>query len=92
MDLDLRWVAALCYPQQRHRGSGVAAAVLNHPAGVAWLANKLAPFGVALGPGEFVLGGSFTATVEAHAATVPRRLRVIQYDHLPLRLTPCLSI
>jgi len=33
--------------------SGVAAAVLNHPAnGVAWLANKLAPFDVGLEPGS----------------------------------------
>ncbi|MFO1079193.1 MAG: 2-oxo-hepta-3-ene-1,7-dioic acid hydratase [Reyranellaceae bacterium] len=68
MDLDLRWVAALCYRNNVIEESGVAAAVLNHPAnGVAWLANKLAAFDVALEPGEFVLGGSFTATVEAHA-------------------------
>jgi 2-oxo-hept-3-ene-1,7-dioate hydratase len=68
MDLDLRWVAALCYRNNVIEESGVAAAVLNHPAnGVAWLANKLAPFDVGLEPGEFVLGGSFTATVEARA-------------------------
>jgi 2-oxo-hept-3-ene-1,7-dioate hydratase len=68
MDLDLRWVSVLCYRNNVIEESGVAAAVLNHPAnGVAWLANKLAPFDVALEPGEFVLGGSFTATVEARA-------------------------
>jgi 2-oxo-3-hexenedioate decarboxylase/2-keto-4-pentenoate hydratase len=27
---------------------------------VAWLANALAPFGVALQPGQFVMSGSFT--------------------------------
>ncbi|MGD9886190.1 MAG: hypothetical protein AB7U95_39475 [Reyranella sp.] len=51
--------------------SGVAAAVLNHPAnGVAWLANKLAPFDIALEPGQFILGGSFTGVVEARAGDV----------------------
>jgi 2-oxo-hept-3-ene-1,7-dioate hydratase len=68
LDLDLRWVAALCYRNNAIEESGVAAAVLNHPAnGVAWLANKLAPFDVALEPGQFVLGGSFTGVVEARA-------------------------
>src|SRR2546423_1748047 len=66
LDLDLRWVAALCYRNNVIEESGVAAAVLNHPAnGVAWLANKLAPFDIALEPGQFVLGGSFTGVVEA---------------------------
>ncbi len=68
MDIDLRWVAALCYRNGVIEESGVAAAVLNHPAnGVAWLANKLAPHGVPLEPGQVVLGGSFTRTVEARA-------------------------
>jgi 2-oxo-hept-3-ene-1,7-dioate hydratase len=52
MDLDLRWVAALRYRNNIIEESGVAAAVLNHPAnGVAWLANKLAPFDITLEPG-----------------------------------------
>jgi 2-oxo-hept-3-ene-1,7-dioate hydratase len=68
MDVDLRWVGVLCHRNNVIEESGVAAAVLNHPAnGVAWLANKLAPFGTALEPGEFVLGGSFTSVVEARA-------------------------
>ncbi len=71
MDVDLRWVGVLCYRNNVIEESGGAAAVLNHPAnGVAWLANKLAPFGIALEPGQFVLGGSFTSTVEAHAGDV----------------------
>jgi 2-oxo-hept-3-ene-1,7-dioate hydratase len=66
MEVDLRWVAALCYRNGIIEESGVAAAVLNHPAnGIAWLANKLAPFDVALEPGQFVLSGSFTGVVEA---------------------------
>lgn len=71
MEVDLRWVGVLCHRNNVIEESGVAAAVLNHPAnGVAWLANKLAPFGIALEPGEFVLGGSFTAMVEARAGDV----------------------
>jgi 2-keto-4-pentenoate hydratase len=39
--------------------SGNTAAILGHPAnGVAWLANKLAEFGLALEPGEIVLPGT----------------------------------
>jgi len=60
-DTDLRWVAALLYRNETIEESGVAAAVLNHPAtGVAWLANKLAQHGDHLEPGEIVLAGSFT--------------------------------
>jgi 2-oxo-hept-3-ene-1,7-dioate hydratase len=71
MDVDLRWVGVLCYRNNIIEESGVAAAVLNHPGnGVAWLANTLAPFDTALEPGQFILGGSFTATVEAHAGDV----------------------
>ncbi|MCC3332210.1 2-oxo-hept-4-ene-1,7-dioate hydratase [Nocardia abscessus] len=60
-DTDLRWVAALLYRNETIEESGVAAAVLNHPAtGVAWLANKLAQHEDRLEPGEIVLAGSFT--------------------------------
>ncbi|MEQ6291570.1 2-oxo-hept-4-ene-1,7-dioate hydratase [Vogesella sp. GCM10023246] len=65
-ELDLRWVSALMYRNGVIEESGVAAAVLNHPAnGVAWLANKLAPFDVSLLPGQVILGGSFTRPVAA---------------------------
>jgi 2-oxo-hept-3-ene-1,7-dioate hydratase len=41
--------------------TGLAAAVLNHPAiGVAWLANKIAVFDEQLNAGDVVLAGSFT--------------------------------
>ncbi|WP_298670581.1 2-oxo-hept-4-ene-1,7-dioate hydratase [uncultured Sphingomonas sp.] len=66
--IDLRWVSALMYRNGVIEESGVAAAVLNHPArGVAWLANKLAPYGQRLEAGEIVLGGSFTAPIPARA-------------------------
>jgi 2-oxo-hept-3-ene-1,7-dioate hydratase len=66
--VDLRWVSALLFRNGVIEESGVAAAVLNHPAnGPAWLANKLAPYGEALEPGQIVLGGSFIAPVFASA-------------------------
>ena len=66
--VDLRWVSALLHRNGVIEESGVAAAVLNHPAtGPAWLANKLAPYGEWLEPGQIVLGGSFTAPVFASA-------------------------
>ena len=66
--VDLRWVCALMYRNGVIEESGVAAAVLNHPAnGIAWLANKLAPHGQRLEAGEIVLGGSFTAPIPARA-------------------------
>ena len=66
--VDLRWVSALLYKNGVIEESGVAAAVLNHPAnGVAWLANKLAAWGEFLEKGEVVLGGSFTRPSNAVA-------------------------
>jgi hypothetical protein len=48
------------------KSPGLAAAVLNDSAnGVAWLANKLSPHGVALEPDHVILGGSFTRPVPA---------------------------
>jgi 2-oxo-hept-3-ene-1,7-dioate hydratase len=83
-DIDLRWVAALCYRNGVIEESGVAAAVMNHPAnGVAWLANKLAPHGEALAPGEVVLGGSFTRTVPARAGDM------FHIDYGPLGTITC---
>ena len=44
-EVDLRWVGALHYKNSVIEETGLAAGVLNHPAnGVAWLANRLAPF------------------------------------------------
>ena len=65
-DVDLRWVSAIMSRNGVIEETGVAAGVLNHPAnGVAWLANKLHPFGVSLEAGEVILGGSFTRPVAA---------------------------
>ena len=67
-DVDLRWVAALCSRNGIIEESGVAAAVLDHPAnGIAWLANKLSLHGVTLDAGLVVLSGSFVRPVPATA-------------------------
>ncbi|MNJ49999.1 2-hydroxyhexa-2,4-dienoate hydratase [compost metagenome] len=66
-EIDLRKVPAVLYRNGVIEESGVSAAVLNHPAkGVAWLANKLAPYDVTLEPGQIILGGSFTRPVAAN--------------------------
>ncbi len=66
--VDLRWVGALLHKNGVVEETGLAAAVLNHPAhGVAWLANKLAPHGESLRAGDVVLAGSFTRPVAAVA-------------------------
>jgi len=68
MDVDLRWVAAVLSRNGVIEESGVSAAVLGHPAmGVAWLANKLAPFDTELEAGHVVLAGSFTRMVSVRA-------------------------
>jgi len=70
-DLDLRWVAALLSRNGVIEESGVAAAVRNHPANsAAWLANKLASYGVELEAGQVILSGSFTRAVPAAAGDV----------------------
>ncbi|WP_158861893.1 2-oxo-hept-4-ene-1,7-dioate hydratase [Leifsonia sp. AG29] len=65
--VDLRWVGALLYRNETIEESGVAAAVLDHPAnGVAWLANKLAAHGTRLEAGDTILAGSFTRPMWVH--------------------------
>ena len=67
-DVDLRWVGAMLYKNGVIEETGLAAAVLNHPAnGVAWLANKIAPHDEQLNAGDVVLGGSFTRPTPAKA-------------------------
>jgi 2-oxo-hept-3-ene-1,7-dioate hydratase len=64
-DTDLRWIGALCFKNGQLEETGLAAGVLNHPAtAVAWLANKIAPHGLALEPGQIVLAGSFIRPIE----------------------------
>ena len=65
-DVDLRWAGAMLYKNGVIEETGLAAAVLNHPGnGVAWLANKIAPYDEQLNAGDVVLGGSFTRPTAA---------------------------
>jgi 2-oxo-hept-3-ene-1,7-dioate hydratase len=66
LDVDLRWCGALLHKNGVIEETGLAAGVLNHPAnGVAWLANKIAPYGEHLKAGDVVLAGSFTRPTPA---------------------------
>ncbi len=68
LEFDLRWVGAMLFKNGVIEETGLAAAVLNHPAGgVAWLANKLAAHGEQLNAGDVVLAGSFTRPTGAAA-------------------------
>jgi 2-oxo-hept-3-ene-1,7-dioate hydratase len=65
-ELDLPWCGAILRQNSVVEETGLAAGVQGHPAiGVAWLANKLAPWGERLEAGEVVLAGSFTRPVPA---------------------------
>lgn len=67
-DTDLRWCGALLYVNGAIEETGLAAAVLNHPAnGICWVARRFAPHGVALEPGQIILSGAFTAPVAVKA-------------------------
>jgi len=66
--IDLPWVGAILRLNGAVEETGLAAGVQGHPAvGIAWLANKLAPWGESLQPGQIVLAGSFTRPVAAKA-------------------------
>lgn len=66
--IDLRWIGAMMSRNGIIEESGVSGAVLNHPAkGIAWLAKKYAPHGIALEPGQIILSGSFTRPIEVRS-------------------------
>jgi 2-oxo-hept-3-ene-1,7-dioate hydratase len=65
-DLDLATVCGVLHRNGQIEETGVAAAVLNHPANsLAWLANKLEAHGESLRPGDVILSGAFTRAVPA---------------------------
>jgi 2-oxo-hept-3-ene-1,7-dioate hydratase len=83
-ETDLRWVSAILTQNAVIQETGVAAGVLNHPAnGVVWLANKLAPYGVALEKDQVILGGSFTRPVFA------KKGDSLNVDYGPLGTVSC---
>src|SRR5215470_14368617 len=84
LEADLRWIGALCYRNGQLEETGLAAGVLNHPAtSVAWLANKIAPNGLALEAGQVVLAGSFIRPIET------RKGDTIQADYGPYGSVSC---
>ncbi|AWI76605.1 2-oxo-hepta-3-ene-1,7-dioic acid hydratase [Parazoarcus communis] len=84
LDVDLRWICALLYRNGVIEETGVAAGVLNHPGnGIAWLAKKFAPHGVALEAGQVILAGSFTRPVAARPGDT------FQADYGPMGSISC---
>ncbi|MBK7613420.1 MAG: 2-oxo-hepta-3-ene-1,7-dioic acid hydratase [Vitreoscilla sp.] len=66
--VDRAWCGAILRQNGVVEETGLAAGVQGDPAiGIAWLANKLAPWGETLQPGHIVLAGSFTRPVAAKA-------------------------
>jgi 2-keto-4-pentenoate hydratase len=66
--LNLRYEGMVAEVDGEPVGSGAGVEVLGHPAtSVAWLANKLAEFDLALRPGDIVLSGSIIRMLEVRA-------------------------
>jgi 2-oxo-hept-3-ene-1,7-dioate hydratase len=60
-EIDIPWVCAVLRRNGQIEESGVAAAVLGHPArSIVWLTRRLAGSGMSLAAGELILAGSFT--------------------------------
>lgn len=69
--IDRPWVGAILRQNGVVEETGLAAGVQGDPAiGIAWLANKLAPWGERLQAGQIVLAGSFTRPVAAKTGDV----------------------
>jgi 2-oxo-hept-3-ene-1,7-dioate hydratase len=67
-EVDLRWAGAMLYKNGVIEETGLGGGVLGHPAqGIAWLANKIAPWDEQLEAGDVVLAGSFTRPTPAAA-------------------------
>lgn len=70
-NLDLRLIGMVFEKNGKVMGTGAGAAVGGHPAlAVAWLANKLAEYDIALEAGEAILSGALTAALEANKGDV----------------------
>lgn len=72
-DIDLAQESVTLFRNDEAVGTGNGLAVLGHPAeAVAWLANKLSEFGVALRAGQLVLPGAMCAATNAGAGETHR--------------------
>ena len=73
IDFDLRLVGMTFSVNGSIVATGAGAAALGNPiTALAWLANTLAPHGVTLEPGMFVMTGSLHAAVDVNAGDVVR--------------------
>lgn len=64
-EVDLRWVGALASRNGVIEESGLAGAVLGHPAlGIVWLARRYHEQGLTLEAGQTILAGSFTRPID----------------------------
>jgi len=67
-EVDLRWCGAIVKVNDVIEQTGLAAAVLDHPAnGICWIAKRFAAHNIALEPGQILLSGSFTAPMKVKA-------------------------
>jgi 2-oxo-hept-3-ene-1,7-dioate hydratase len=70
-EVDLRWCGAIVKRNRVIEQTGLAAAVLDHPAnGICWIAKRFAQHGIGLEPGHVLLSGSFTAPIKVQAGDV----------------------
>lgn len=77
--LDMRLMGLVLEKNGEIVTTAAGAAVLGHPANaVAWLANKLALYGISLKAGEIVMSGSLTAACPVAAGDVVRA----SFDHM----------
>ncbi|MEP7204130.1 MAG: 2-oxo-hept-4-ene-1,7-dioate hydratase [Ilumatobacteraceae bacterium] len=66
-EVDMRWIGAIFSCNGVVEETGLAAGVLGHPAnGIAWVARRLAPYGLCIEPGQVILAGSFTRASTTH--------------------------
>ena len=67
-EVDLPWCGAIVELNGVIEQTGLAAAVLGHPAkGICWIAKRFAPHGISLEPGQILLSGSFVAPMKVKA-------------------------
>jgi len=63
--MNLRWTGAIVKLNDVVEQTGLAAAVLDHPAnGICWIAKRFARHNIGLEPGQILLSGSFTAPIK----------------------------
>ena len=70
-DIDLSWSPTVLYRNGQVEESGVAAAVMGHPANaVAWLGRTMHRLGSPIEPGEIILSGSFIRPVAINSGDI----------------------